>query len=238
MTRSAETLAALGQAIRDRDARAAIKVGLNAAGPQRHVLMADLALRLARLGHAREVRLNVADNGDAAEALCSFLAERFGLQGGSEADMPEGANAQEAAGEAHGPARRNHPAEEAAEAAEAFGVISRAIVEDVRGALASGPLSFRALRARIGRRWRAARDALQALVDSGEVAREGERGRGVRFRLVADAGAPRSGAATDAGPSEAGPLVLPDTVYLELADVTDAPQDEVESPIPGVGWPT
>lgn len=99
-------------------------------------------------------------------------------------------NAQDAPGREQGNDRRADIPMGATAVPVSFGVIAAAILTEVRDALAVGPLSFRALRVRIGRGWRPARVALQTLVDAGEVSREGERGRSVRFRLVARPDAP------------------------------------------------
>lgn len=56
------------------DARAAIDEARAAAGARRHVLFAELALRLARLGFVADLRFTLAD-GTPAEALRSALAE-------------------------------------------------------------------------------------------------------------------------------------------------------------------
>ena len=56
------------------EARAAISAALRAAGPRRHILLADFALRLARLGHVTEVRVSVA-GGTPLDAIRSALAE-------------------------------------------------------------------------------------------------------------------------------------------------------------------
>jgi len=56
------------------EARAAISAALRAAGPRRHILLADFALRLARLGHVTEVRVSVA-GGTPLDAIRIALAE-------------------------------------------------------------------------------------------------------------------------------------------------------------------
>jgi hypothetical protein len=57
------------------DAPSAVKAAIRAAGPSRHVLVADFALRLARLGHITEVRVGVAGGAEATEAVRSVLVE-------------------------------------------------------------------------------------------------------------------------------------------------------------------
>ncbi len=103
--------------------------------------------------------------------------------------VPETLNAQEAAGAEQGVVGRPDTPDGGGVIYNPPGVISFAIVAEVREALRPGPLSFRGLREKVGRGWQPARAALQALVDSGEVSREGERGRLVCFRLVAAADA-------------------------------------------------
>jgi hypothetical protein len=56
-------------------AREALTAALRVAGPRRHVLLADFALRLARLGHVTEVSVTVAGGPEAAEAGRRVLAE-------------------------------------------------------------------------------------------------------------------------------------------------------------------
>jgi hypothetical protein len=56
------------------DAPSAIKSAIRAAGADRHILVADLALRLARLRHVTEVRFNVAP-GTPLDAIRLALAE-------------------------------------------------------------------------------------------------------------------------------------------------------------------
>ncbi len=58
-------------------ARAAVGAALEAAGPQRHVVAAALALRLARQGHVSNVKFDVAGGPEVAEAVCSALAEEL-----------------------------------------------------------------------------------------------------------------------------------------------------------------
>jgi hypothetical protein len=53
----------------------AVRAAIRAAGPDRHVVLADFALRLARLGHITEVRVGVAGGAEAAEAVRRVLAE-------------------------------------------------------------------------------------------------------------------------------------------------------------------
>jgi hypothetical protein len=57
------------------DPPSAVRAAIRAAGEQRHVLAADFALRLARLGHVREVSVHIAGGPEAAEAVRSVLAE-------------------------------------------------------------------------------------------------------------------------------------------------------------------
>jgi hypothetical protein len=51
---------------------------IRAALPERRTprLMADFAVRLARLGHARRISVTVAETDEAVQAACSFFAER------------------------------------------------------------------------------------------------------------------------------------------------------------------
>lgn len=63
------------------DMRRAINAARDAAGARRHVLFAELALRLAQLGHVAEVRFTVTD-GTPFEAVRSALA----ASGGTETD--------------------------------------------------------------------------------------------------------------------------------------------------------
>ncbi len=74
-------------------AREAVSAALTAAGPQRHVLCAALALRLACLGHVSNVRFDVAGGPEAAEAVRSVLEELTGAPAASEPDpsRPPGA---------------------------------------------------------------------------------------------------------------------------------------------------
>jgi hypothetical protein len=60
------------------DAPSAVRAAIRAAGPSRHILLADFALRLARLGHVTEIRASVAGGAEAAEAVRSVLAELAG----------------------------------------------------------------------------------------------------------------------------------------------------------------
>jgi hypothetical protein len=53
----------------------ALRTAIRAAGPSRHILVADFALRLARLGHVREVSVTVAGGLEAAKAMRRVLAE-------------------------------------------------------------------------------------------------------------------------------------------------------------------
>jgi hypothetical protein len=57
------------------DAPSAVRAAVRAAGPRRHVFLADFALRLARLGHIRDIRVDVAGGTEAFEAVRSVLAE-------------------------------------------------------------------------------------------------------------------------------------------------------------------
>ena len=61
------------------DARAAVTAAIRAAGANHQILVADLGLRLARLGYLKDVRVNVADGAAAAraavEAVRSVLSE-------------------------------------------------------------------------------------------------------------------------------------------------------------------
>ena len=57
------------------DAPSAVRAAVTAAGPRRHIFLADFALRLARLGHIKLIRLSVAGDPEAVEAVRSVLAE-------------------------------------------------------------------------------------------------------------------------------------------------------------------
>jgi len=57
------------------DAPAAVEAAIRAAGPRRHILAADFALRMARLGHVRGIGVTVAGGPEAAEAARRVLAE-------------------------------------------------------------------------------------------------------------------------------------------------------------------
>jgi hypothetical protein len=57
------------------DAPSAVEAAIRAAGPSPHILAADFALRLGRLGHVREISVTVASGPEAAEAVRSVLAE-------------------------------------------------------------------------------------------------------------------------------------------------------------------
>jgi len=170
-----------------------IRDAIKTAGPSRHVLVAGLALRLARQGHVREVRLKTTGGPEAAEAVLSFLAER------PEADPPETApggldtlrpedgepvapqSVREACtghpGEGHGRREESHPGE-----TRVCGLCG-----------ASFPVNLRHAK---GHRYCSAACRSKA--------------RHRRNRAT-----PRG--------SGSAPFVLPDTVYLELADPTDAP---------------
>ena len=57
------------------DAPSAVEAAIRAAGPGRHIVAADFALRLARLGYVKEVSVTVAGGPEAAEAARRVLAE-------------------------------------------------------------------------------------------------------------------------------------------------------------------
>jgi hypothetical protein len=58
------------------DAPSAVRAAIRAAAREdRHVLVAALALRLARLAHVKEIRVDIAGGAEAAEAVRSVLAE-------------------------------------------------------------------------------------------------------------------------------------------------------------------
>ena len=100
--------------------------------------------------------------------------------------------------------------------------IPKGVLADIRDVLRAGPLSFKALRAKIRRGWQPAREALQALVDSGEVIREGSRGRSVRYRLAPRVDDPGNAPAEETT-EDAGHLVLPElAAALEPARATES----------------
>ena len=204
-------------------ARRSAAEAIDAATPEdRTRLAAELALRLAEGGHAKDITIDVDGTDEAAETVLAFFAERCRDEpqpAPAEAVLaPAGRNAQDAAGEAQGFDGGAYPPEGAGVIRSPQSVIRAGIVTEIREALAHGPLSFRALRVRIERGWKPARDALQALIDSGEVFREGARGQGVCFRLVARADAPAQ------APAE-GVQMQPDALPFDLADTwgLDAP---------------
>lgn len=171
---------------------------VRSAGLRRHELLAAIAVRLAPLGHVLEVRASFAQTADAAEALkaCALKLEaefaQTAIAPPAEAEPAQAA--QEAAG-AEQDADEAGTEKGASVICRAPSVIPLGIVAEIRDALAPEPLSFRALRTRIGRGWSPTRLALQSLIDAGEVAREGDRGRGVRFALLSTPG-PASAAAS------------------------------------------
>jgi len=57
------------------DAPSALRAAIQAAGPSRHILLADFALRMARLGHAKEVSVDVAGGPEAAETALQVLVD-------------------------------------------------------------------------------------------------------------------------------------------------------------------
>jgi hypothetical protein len=69
------------------DAPSAVRAAVRAAGPRSKIFVADFALRLARLGHVKEISVDVAGGVEAREAVRAVLAE---LTSGSRA-LPEAA---------------------------------------------------------------------------------------------------------------------------------------------------
>jgi hypothetical protein len=57
------------------DAPSAVRAAIQAAGPRRHVLTADFALRMARLDHVKGINVDIAAGPQAAEAALRVLAE-------------------------------------------------------------------------------------------------------------------------------------------------------------------
>ena len=57
------------------DAPSAVRAAIQAAGLGRHALAADFGLRMARLGHVRGVRVDIAGGPEAVEAVRRVLAE-------------------------------------------------------------------------------------------------------------------------------------------------------------------
>jgi hypothetical protein len=57
------------------DAPSAVRAAVEAAGNSQNVMLADFALRLARLGHVTEVSVTVAGGPEAVQAVRSVLAE-------------------------------------------------------------------------------------------------------------------------------------------------------------------
>lgn len=149
--------------------------------------------------------------------LCGLWEAPGGAPGSPDAlEAPEAPTAQEGPGDAQGSDPASTPQKGQSAIWSTSSAIPMGILAEIRDVLRAGPLSFLALRAKIGRGWRPAREALQALVDTGEVIREGSRGRSVRYRLV-----PRvddSGQAVKETPEDAGHLVFPD-----LAAVLESP---------------
>jgi hypothetical protein len=57
------------------DAPSAVRAAIQAAGSSRHILIADFALRMARLDHVKGISVNVADGPEATEAALRVLVE-------------------------------------------------------------------------------------------------------------------------------------------------------------------
>jgi len=158
-------------------ASAAVDAAVREAGPNRHVLVAAMAVRLASLGHVREVRIKVAGGAEAAEAVRSVLAE---LRADKAQTTPE-AGPFPLPGQGAPTAEGTLP-----EASETIpvGGSSRPDVA-ILAILASGPVSGRALAGRLHLRSATVSRLLRDLEREGCVARTRKTGRGARWALQA-----------------------------------------------------
>jgi len=85
------------------DPETAIRAALKAAGDHRHVLAAELALRLAHLGHVTGVRFDIA-SGVPTEVLRSLLGEAISAAGPAQNRPGEAIGGRNGSGVEQGPA--------------------------------------------------------------------------------------------------------------------------------------
>jgi hypothetical protein len=174
------------------DAPSAIKAAIRAAGPGRHIFVADLALRLARLAHVTEVRFNIAP-GTSLEAIRLALAEvtaeaaSWALAELAPPEPPGDAPAETMLAGAVA-AQREEPAADAPEtlpdAKATFPKDGSSSAHDaILAVLASGPSSSRDLATQLHWRSGTILAALHGLEQAGRVVRSQRTGRGARWVL-------------------------------------------------------
>ena len=161
------------------DAPSAVEGAIRAAGPSRHILAANFALRLARLGHVREVSVTVAGGPKAAEAVRRVLAELAASE--APEDAPD-ETALEAVVGAQDEGAPPDPRETIPGGANRFPQGGTDAVQDrLLAILAVGPSHTRSLAAQLGRRVAVVLAALHGLERAGRVVRSRKTGRGTRW---------------------------------------------------------
>ena len=174
--------------------RAGICAALRAAGPigdpARQILLAELALRLARQGHFSEVRIHVA-GGTPYEAIRSALAELALAQEAAQEAQETGrkGKAETALGGEDGAQGEKGPAVPGETIPggdnRSRGEGTDAVQDRVLAILAEGPSHTRALAAQLHRRVAVVLAALHGLEQAGRAVRSHKKGRGTRWNLGA-----------------------------------------------------